>query len=151
MIMAVSGGTGVSPEDVKPAFDSLVLDEPPTKLPSIENPYESEHFSITVPEGWDATTRPPGGTRNKFDGTHCETGTNVLVTDEPLDGRTVAGFARESLKEYRQPGEFPEFKLYGQRSIKVQGAAKHSNSSFLGRARTASSGNDRSVPPTRTP
>ena len=122
MIMAISGGTGVSSDDVDRVFDSLVLDEPPTKLPSIKNPYESDHFSITVPEGWDATSRPPGGTGHRFNARYCETGTNVLVRDEPLNGRTVDSFTSASLKDFRQPGEFPKFRLRSQHPIKVPGS-----------------------------
>jgi tetratricopeptide (TPR) repeat protein len=122
LIMGISGGTGVTPEDVGPVFDSVVLDEAPTKLPSIENPHRSGHFSIAVPKGWDATARPPGGTGNMFNTKHCETGTNVLVDER--DRESVASFAKRSLKEFRQPGAFPKFKLYRQRSIKVPGSSE---------------------------
>jgi hypothetical protein len=121
LIMAISGGTDVTPDDVGPVFDSVVLDEEPTKLPSIENPHRSGHFSIAVPKDWDATARPPGGTGNMFNAKHCESGTNVLVDED--DRESVASYAKRSLKEFRQPGAFPKFKLYRQRSIKVPGSS----------------------------
>jgi hypothetical protein len=121
MIMAISGGTDVSPEDVTSVFHSLVLDEPLTKTPLIENPYESDHFSITIPEGWDAS-HPPRGTGNEFNAEHCETGTNVIVNHEPRNGQTVDSSTSASLKEYRQPDEFPKFKLHSQHPTKVPGS-----------------------------
>ena len=120
LIMAVVGGAGVDPGVVDSVFESLVLEEPPLKTPDIGSTYLSERFSVDIPEGWTAVSRPPGGTGSHLRVGDCWTGTNVLITDEALDERTVDGEIEASLRTYR--AEFPEFELQARRPLKVSGS-----------------------------
>jgi hypothetical protein len=125
LVMAAVGGdsSDVDTEVVDDVFKSITLDGELPHLPPVGNRFQSDHFGLRIPEGWDAAERPVGAPGNQFQARDCAKGSNLLVTTEEREGRSLAGILRDTLKEYAVESDFPNFHRLSTRGVDVKGSS----------------------------
>lgn len=124
LMAAVGGPDSRVDDDVRvEVFDSITVDGERPRLPDLGARFESDHFAVDIPDGWDAAARPIGAENdNAFQARNCDTTANVLVTVENLGEATVRQIVDQSLAGYGVEADFPRFRLLSRRSTDVPGS-----------------------------